>query len=257
MKSTDHLDHLRIASPCSVGWEQMSGDQRVRFCEQCTLRVYNISAMTRIEAETLIANTEGRFCARLYRRSDGTIITKDCPVGLRAIRRRVAKVTGATIAAVFGLWGSVAGQNPSKEKSSCQPPVHLTKSTADSKPEAGSISGKVVDPNGAVVRGVRVRIAKKGGEAVNNSQTDENGLFQFRGLKSDVYELGFESKGFSNLKITEVKLGDKDPVTISAILIPKGVDVVMGVVGGPSLIDTPPGTMILNGTTIRKLPLPQ
>jgi Carboxypeptidase regulatory-like domain len=257
MKSSNHLDDLRIASPCPVGWAQMTGDDRVRFCEQCSLRVYNISAMTRIEAETLIANTEGRICARLFRRSDGTIITKDCPVGLRAIRRRVAKVAGAAFAAIVGLWGSAAGQNPSKDKSSCQPQVTVTKSTPDTKPEASSISGKVVDPNGAAVPGVKVRIAKKGGEAVNNSQTDEKGLFQFRGLKSDVYELGFESKGFSNLKITEIKLGDKDPVTISAILIPKGVDVVMGVVGSSSPLDTPPGTTIFSGETIRKLPIPQ
>src|SRR6266849_4080752 len=118
MKSSNRLDHLRIASPCPVGWEQMAGDDRVRFCEQCSLRVYNISAMTRNEAETLIANTEGHICARLYRRSDGTIITKDCPVGLRAIRRRVAKIAGAVFAAVMSLAGSVAGQKPaSKDKS--------------------------------------------------------------------------------------------------------------------------------------------
>jgi hypothetical protein len=107
MKGNDRLDHLRIASPCPVGWEQMSGDDRVRFCEQCSLRVYNISAMTRSEAEALIANTEGRICARLFRRSDGTIITKDCPVGLRAIRRRVAKVAGAAFAVLLSVCANV------------------------------------------------------------------------------------------------------------------------------------------------------
>ena len=109
MKSSNRLDHLRIASPCPVGWEQMTGDERVRFCEQCSLRVYNISAMTRTEAEALIANTEGRICARLYRRFDGTVITKDCPVGLRAIRRRVAKVAAAVFAAIMSTCASVAG----------------------------------------------------------------------------------------------------------------------------------------------------
>src|SRR5713226_576379 len=129
MKSRDRLDRLRIASPCPVGWEQMTGDDRVRFCEQCSLRVYNISAMTRSEAEALIANTEGRICARLYRRSDGTIITKDCPVGLRAIRRRVAKVAGAVFAAITSLCSTVVGQKQSaKDKASCRQEVILKSS---------------------------------------------------------------------------------------------------------------------------------
>ena len=91
MKHSASIDRARIATPCPVSWEQMTGDDRVRFCDQCELHVYNISELTRIEAETLIASTEGRICARLYRRADGSVITKDCPVGLRALRMRVSK----------------------------------------------------------------------------------------------------------------------------------------------------------------------
>ena len=63
----------------------MSGDDRVRFCDLCNLHVYDISRLSRKEAEALITKTEGRICARVYRRTDGTVITKDCPVGLRAM----------------------------------------------------------------------------------------------------------------------------------------------------------------------------
>jgi hypothetical protein len=75
MKEGGPLDHLHIASPCPAGWEQMTGDDRVRFCQLCNLNVYNISRMSRKEAEALIANAERRICARLYRRADGTVIT--------------------------------------------------------------------------------------------------------------------------------------------------------------------------------------
>src|SRR5712691_8226414 len=140
MKSSDRLDHLRIASPCPVGWEQITGDDRVRFCEQCSLRVYNISEMTRTEAEALIANTDGRICARLYRRFDGTIITRDCPVGLRAIRRRVARVAGAAFAAIVSLCSSAVGQKESaRDKSSCRREVILKSS--DSQTDTSSVSG--------------------------------------------------------------------------------------------------------------------
>ncbi|HET6647853.1 MAG TPA: hypothetical protein VFH01_11050, partial [Pyrinomonadaceae bacterium] len=84
------LDRVRVASPCKADWAQMIGTDRVRFCGQCNLNVYNLSSMTKTEAESLIAGTEGRLCVRFYRRADGSILTQDCPVGLRAIRRRLS-----------------------------------------------------------------------------------------------------------------------------------------------------------------------
>ncbi|MBY0358846.1 MAG: hypothetical protein K2W82_12650 [Candidatus Obscuribacterales bacterium] len=86
------LDSVYIAEPCNVGFENMEGDDRVRFCNQCKLNVYNISQMTKREAEKLIQESDGRTCLRLYRRADGTIITDNCPIGLRAARERLRKV---------------------------------------------------------------------------------------------------------------------------------------------------------------------
>jgi hypothetical protein len=99
-RSLPVLEDVQIASPCSENWEDMVGDQRTRFCVKCDKNVYDVSAMTRDEAETLIASTEGsdELCLRLYRRQDGTILTADCAVGRR--RRRVTRVAAA--AAVFG-----------------------------------------------------------------------------------------------------------------------------------------------------------
>ena len=101
------LDHVRVAAPCKADWDQMIGIDRVRFCGQCSLNVYNLSAMTRSDAESLIARTEGRLCLRFYRRSDGSIITKDCPVGLRAIRRRVSYVAKAISSIALGLFAGL------------------------------------------------------------------------------------------------------------------------------------------------------
>jgi hypothetical protein len=85
----------------------MIGSERMRFCGQCSLNVYNLSSMTRSEAESLIARNEGRLCIRFYRRRDGSIITKDCPVGLRAIRRRVSYVAKALGSMVLGLFAGL------------------------------------------------------------------------------------------------------------------------------------------------------
>ena len=101
------LAGVRVAAPCQADWNQMMGDERVRFCSECNLNVYNLSAMTRSEAETLIARSEGRLCVKFYRRRDGSIITQDCPVGLRAIRHRVSYLTKAIVSAVLSFMAGV------------------------------------------------------------------------------------------------------------------------------------------------------
>jgi hypothetical protein len=77
----------------------MKGDERTRFCTTCAKNVYNLSGMSRSEAQNLIRAKEGRLCARFYRRADGTIITDDCPVALRAMRRPLKWMT-TTVAIV-------------------------------------------------------------------------------------------------------------------------------------------------------------
>ena len=101
------LDHVRVAAPCKADWDQMIGSDRMRFCGQCSLNVYNLSSMTRSEAESLISRNEGRLCVRFYRRHDGSIITKDCPVGLRAIRRRLSYGARAIGSMILGLFAGV------------------------------------------------------------------------------------------------------------------------------------------------------
>ena len=88
------LQRIEIATPCDASWDDMAGDERKRFCQQCELHVYNLAAMTEQEAVQLIEETQGRLCGRIYRRKDGTVLTQDCPMGLRAVRRKLAGFVG-------------------------------------------------------------------------------------------------------------------------------------------------------------------
>src|SRR3954449_6188431 len=103
MKSHDSLKNIRIASPCQASWAAMAGDDRVRYCSLCSLNVYNFSQMTRDEVRELLLRSEGRVCGRLYRRADGTILTRDCPTGLRALRQRASRAAAAVVAALLSL----------------------------------------------------------------------------------------------------------------------------------------------------------
>ena len=104
----DLLGEVRIASPCPAKWNEMEGDDRSRFCWECRRSVYNLSDMTRTEAETFVREATGRVCVRFYRRPDGTMLTRDCPVGreavLRAVRRRLAATLSGGCVAVLSLW---------------------------------------------------------------------------------------------------------------------------------------------------------
>jgi len=88
-------------------WEQMVGTDRVRFCGQCNLNVYNLSSMTKHDAESFITRNEGRLCVRFYRRADGSILTENCPVGVRAIRQRFSRLASASASAFLGFFAGL------------------------------------------------------------------------------------------------------------------------------------------------------
>ena len=95
------LNVINVASPCPADWGEMAGDDRKRFCSQCNLHVYNLSDMSETEALKLVNGADGRLCVRFFRREDGTMLTRDCPVGLRAVRVKFARMWASTVA-MFG-----------------------------------------------------------------------------------------------------------------------------------------------------------
>jgi hypothetical protein len=97
------LDNIRIASPCRADWNDMVGDERTRACGKCEKQVFNISNLTRAEAEALIAEKHGKLCARYYQRRDGTIILADCTIGAVAARNRKLVAAGAAALLVTGV----------------------------------------------------------------------------------------------------------------------------------------------------------
>ena len=68
----------------------MEGDERVRFCDECELNVYNLSDMPEEEALKLVEEREGRLCLRFYQREDGTVLTSDCPVGVQELQGTIS-----------------------------------------------------------------------------------------------------------------------------------------------------------------------
>lgn len=70
------LSQFRIPNPCPMDWDVMSGDERIRHCAGCGKEVYNLTAMSADETNSLISTVAGggeKRCVRLYQRDDGTL----------------------------------------------------------------------------------------------------------------------------------------------------------------------------------------
>src|SRR5215213_9628134 len=64
MQKKIFIDSIRVADPCTENWDEMTGNDRVRFCSHCAKDVNNISEMTRKEAARLVRKSDGRLCVR-------------------------------------------------------------------------------------------------------------------------------------------------------------------------------------------------
>lgn len=180
------LDQIKIASPCSAAWEQMEGDDRVRFCGECKKNVFNLSAMTRRDAEALLKETNGNLCTRLFRRADGTVLTEDCPVGMRVKIARVRRRVGWAIAGALGFataWG--------QEK----PPV---------------LSGVVDDTAHAVIQNAKVTALSLRSNKKVEIVTDQRGEFLFNELEPGVYTVVASARGFMDFTAKNVVVGKKN-----------------------------------------------
>jgi hypothetical protein len=115
------LDSIQLAIPCPLKFTDMKGDERVRFCAQCKMNVYDLSEMTEKEALELVTTTEQRICVTFYRRDDGTVITRDCEGGFSSrfwtkygtFERKglIGMAVAAVLSVIFASAATVFGDN--------------------------------------------------------------------------------------------------------------------------------------------------
>jgi len=135
------LNQISVAKPCHESWDAMTGDDKKRFCGGCKKNVYNLSAMTEAEAqETLKIDNP---CVRFYRRVDGTVLTQDCPVGVKRVRLRMAAAVSGAAAA---LLSSVAGRQVLADATMGAPPPMMGGVTAPANVNPTPIMGDVALP---------------------------------------------------------------------------------------------------------------
>lgn len=239
-KEKFNVDNLRIATPCPVGWQNMAGDDRKRFCASCRLNVYNFSEMTAAEVEALVGSSEGRVCARMFRRADGTVITRDCPVGLAAYRKRVSLFAGAALSMVIGLFSAGYGQSQENKEKKVVTAAELNISKKPGLNGETRLYGVVLDTNGEAIPDVRVKLLAADGKNTWSVKTNAEGVFSLPGPRPGSYTVEIEPEnGFNGILIKDLEIEAQTLVELNISLEAGSVNVTVGI-----MADMPTGIEI-------------
>lgn len=66
---------LPIAKPCRESFADMSGDEKMRFCDKCQKHVFDLSSRTEEEARALFREKRGeRTCVRFAKDASGNVL---------------------------------------------------------------------------------------------------------------------------------------------------------------------------------------
>jgi hypothetical protein len=231
----------------------MAGDERVRHCTLCDLNVYNFAAMTRDEVRELLMRTEGRVCARLYRRADGTLLTRDCPTGLRALRRRLSGFASTVMAALLSVAALASGCATDgrlfKRGSKVQLEVERVASA-----EHAAFSGVVQDQTGTRLPGVTVTVRNEVAKSERAAVTDSQGTFALAALDEGSYRVEVRLEGLEPAIVSHLALKDGEVTRAKVVL---RFDPTESIVVGAIVADpfTAMGTTTFTKELIDKLPM--
>lgn len=255
-QTTGVLGSLRVASPCGVSWDSMEGGGRVRFCRLCSLNVYDFAGMTRAEVEALLLKTEGRLCGRMTRRADGTVLTKDCPVGLRALRLRATRAAGAAFAALLSLCSLAFGQTK-PQNLSCTGGGQVNVERKKTESKTAALTGTLLDPADGVLPNAEIFLKNESTKKEYSAKTSDEGEFSMLVLPAGKYTLRVKYQGFKALVVKHFSLDAGEAVAVKAKLALDGSTVEVGVILSQDDFERDGGTTIFRGRMLTDLPLPR
>jgi len=96
------LENLQLARPCPIKLDGLDPAEKENFCQSCKKTVYNLSVMPTDEAEALLVEKGGKGCFMFVRTDDGRIITDNCPLWLRPLRKYARMA--AAVSSLIAIW---------------------------------------------------------------------------------------------------------------------------------------------------------
>jgi hypothetical protein len=250
MKKKNFIDNVRVKDPCTQAWDEMVGNDKVRFCTHCAKDVNNLSAMTRKEAVRLVRKSGGSLCIRYVQRP-GTKAPMFAEQLTQITRRRIPLMAAGVMSASLSLatltyaqGGAAPARNDpiAAKVSECEdirntePRVSRAgsdKSATGQKSEDAItdaiLRGTVVDANGAVVPNISVTLFDSAGSSLNSMRTDDEGTYRFEKLRRGIYSLRTEAFiGFAASGTENIAVDDGETVVEISLTVASGSVVVGG-----------------------------
>jgi hypothetical protein len=195
MVKKSFLDYIQSPLPCSKEWDEMVGDENVRFCEGCRKNVYNLSAMPRREAGKFVARNSGKVCVRYVRLTDGKVQTADTK--LYKITRRASQLAAGMFGATLTLSAIANAQTPEKPKPA---PAKSVRTQNKNNSETSQISFTVSDATGAGIPNAEIRLTNPQTNEEFTALTNEDGTANLDFIPPGRYEVKAAANGFQPFK---------------------------------------------------------
>jgi hypothetical protein len=235
----------------------MAGDERVRHCTLCSLNVYNFQEMTRDEIRALLVEKEGRVCARIYRRADGTMLTSDCPSGFEVLRQRMSRFAAALTAALFSVSAFASDGatcvKPRVKKGGSKVKFRTERLATSQQAE---LTGVVFDESGSVpIPGVTATLRDETTQREVSVVTDVKGTFTFTFARDGIYRVEVALSGFKPAVVEHLVLKQSEITRVRvALRMDMQESITVGGAGPDSTLMDSGVTTTFSQALINKLP---
>lgn len=208
------IDAIEVKSPCSESWDEMEGNEQVRFCSHCSKSVNNLSEMTRREAVRLVRASGGDLCIRYIKhpKTSKPLFAEN----LYRITRRAPGLAAGVITATVSLSAAAYAQGGSSLALERAPAANERVINSDREINElarsdGRIRGTVTDSQGAVIPGIPISLTNEKTNETRKAASNEIGYYEFTGLPSGTYKLQFAgSMGFAAKDVRGISVPGED-----------------------------------------------
>jgi ankyrin repeat protein len=224
MKKKRYFEAVKVETPCTKEWDEMIGNDRVRFCSHCAKDVNNLSAMTRRDALRLVRRSNGQLCMRyiLDPRTNRPMFAEQ----IIQISRRAPRMAASVMTASLSLSAMAYAQSdPSPERPASKLVVSEAapiagKTAADETAESnGVIRGTITDQKGAVIPEADVQLSDKAGDVVMKTVSGFDGTYKFEQLPAGDYRVDVSASHFLNY-IASLRVTGSEEITENFELSP-------------------------------------
>ncbi len=111
------LENFEVPKPCSMNWDEMTGNEEIRHCEKCQHPIYNISEMPKRRALKVLNQPDEKVCVSYLQDEQSQVITQTY---FGIFKRNFVKGLSAVLAIIFSFTSIQAMQTkdgkPKKKK---------------------------------------------------------------------------------------------------------------------------------------------